>query len=72
MNKKLLAALTCSTLLMEMTACKSNDTTSTTKKSKHESKTNDKPKKYERKCASKINTTIGAGSFKYSININLK
>ncbi|MCU0097541.1 hypothetical protein N7917_30020 [Bacillus sp. OR9] len=37
MNKKLLAALTCSTLLMGMTACESNDTASTAEKSKQES-----------------------------------
>ncbi|MEH6933982.1 ribonuclease [Bacillus sp. JJ783] len=69
MNKKLLAALTCSTLFMGMTACVSNDTASTAEKSKQEStkKSNDKQKK-EDVPIKEINTTINAGPYKYSPN----
>nr|WP_162617028.1 hypothetical protein [Bacillus mycoides] len=38
MNKKLLVALTCSTLFMGMTACESNDTASKAEKLKQENK----------------------------------
>ncbi|MEB9410516.1 hypothetical protein P4J00_23650 [Bacillus cereus] len=72
MNKKLLAALTCSTLLMGMTACESNDTASTAEKSEQEStkKTNDKQKKDTKEdvLVKEINTTINAGSYRYSPN----
>lgn len=72
MNKKLLAALTCSSLLMGMTACESNDTASTAEKSKQEStkKTNDKQKKDTKEdvLVKEINTTINAGSYRYSPN----
>ncbi|EOO11213.1 hypothetical protein [Bacillus cereus] len=72
MNKKLLAALTCSTLFMGMTACESNDTASTAEKSKQEStkKTNDKQKKDTKGDVpvKEINTTINAGSYRYSPN----
>ncbi|MCU7678981.1 ribonuclease [Bacillus thuringiensis] len=72
MNKKLLAALTCSTLLMGMTACESNDTASTAEKSKQESnkKTIDKQKKDTKEDVpvKEINTNINAGSYRYSPN----
>ncbi|PEA30153.1 ribonuclease [Bacillus toyonensis] len=70
MNKKLLAALTCSTLFMGMTACESNDTASTAENSKQESKTNDKQKKDTKEDVpvKEINTTINAGPYKYSPN----
>lgn len=72
MNKKLLAALTCSTLLMGMAACESNDTASTAEKSKQESnkKTNDKQKKDTKEDVpvKEINTNINAGSYRYSPN----
>lgn len=72
MNKKLLAALTCSTLFMGMTACESNDIASTAEKSKQESskKSNDTQKKdtKEEVPVKEINTTINAGPYKYSPN----
>ncbi|WOA66237.1 ribonuclease (plasmid) [Bacillus mycoides] len=72
MNEKLLAALTCSTLFMGMTACESNDTASTAEKSKQEStkKSNDKQKKDTKEDVpvKEINKTINAGSYKYSPN----
>nr|WP_252195575.1 hypothetical protein [Bacillus mycoides] len=72
MNKQLLAALTCSTLFMGMTACESNDTASTAEKSKQEStkKSNDKQKKDTKEDVpvKEINKTINAGSYKYSPN----
>lgn len=67
MNKKLLAALTCSTLLMGMTACVSNDTASTAEKSKQESTKKTKDTK-EDVPVKEINTTINAGSYRYSPN----
>ncbi|MGN4673335.1 ribonuclease [Bacillus cereus group sp. MYBK106-1] len=72
MNKKLLVALTCSTLFMGMTACESNDTASKAEKLKQENtqKTNDKQKKdtTEDVPVKEINTTINAGPYKYSPN----
>ncbi|MCU4997247.1 hypothetical protein OB967_23070 [Bacillus cereus] len=72
MNKKLLAALTCSTLFMGMTACESNDIASTAEKSTQESskKSNDTQKKEtkEEVPVKEINTTINAGPYKYSPN----
>ncbi|MHA4096180.1 ribonuclease [Bacillus cereus] len=72
MNKKLLVALTCSTLFMGMTACESNDTASKAEKLKQEStqKTNDKQKKDTKEdvTVKEINTTINAGPYKYSPN----
>ncbi|MBH0345016.1 ribonuclease [Bacillus thuringiensis serovar muju] len=72
MNKKLLVALTCSTLFMGMTACESNDTASKAEKLKQENtqKTNDKLKKdiKEDVPIKEINTTINAGPYKYSPN----
>ncbi len=72
MNKKLLVALTCSTLFMGMTACESNDTASKAEKLKKENtqKTNDKQKKdtTEDVPVKEINTTINAGPYKYSPN----
>ncbi|MDA2190064.1 ribonuclease [Bacillus cereus] len=72
MNKKLLAALTCSTLFMGMTACESNDTASTAEKSKQESskKSSNTQKKATKEEVSvkEINTTINAGPYKYSPN----
>ncbi|MGQ7776491.1 MULTISPECIES: ribonuclease [unclassified Bacillus (in: firmicutes)] len=72
MNKKLLVALTCSTLFMGMTACESNDTASRAEKLKQENtkKTNDKQKKDTKEDVpvKEINTTINAGPYKYSPN----
>lgn len=72
MNKKLLVALTCSTLFMGMTACESNDTASKAEKLKQENtqKTNDKQKKDTKEDVpvKEINTTINAGPYKYSPN----
>ncbi|MGD6867646.1 ribonuclease [Bacillus cereus] len=72
MNKKLLVALTCSTLFMGMTACESNDTASKAEKLKQENtqKTNDKQKKDKKEDVpvKEINTTINAGPYKYSPN----
>jgi hypothetical protein len=69
LNKKLLAALTCSTLFMGMTACESNDTASTVEKSKQEGskKSNNTQKKdtKEEVPVKEINTTINAGPYKY-------
>ncbi|MED1012350.1 hypothetical protein P4T54_26375 [Bacillus mycoides] len=69
MNKTLLAALTCSTLFMGMTACESNDTASTAEKSKQEGskKSNNTQKKdtKEEVPVKEINTTINAGPYKY-------
>ncbi|OXB97325.1 MULTISPECIES: ribonuclease [Bacillus] len=72
MNKKLLVALTCSTLFMGMTACESNDTASKAEKLKQENtqKTNDKQKKDTKEDVpvKEIYTTINAGPYKYSPN----
>lgn len=72
MNKKLLVALTCSTLFMGMTACESNDTAGKAEKLKQENtqKTNDKQKKDTKEDVpvKEINTTINAGPYKYSPN----
>ncbi|MGQ8826702.1 ribonuclease [Bacillus sp. NA_146.1] len=72
MNKKLLVALTCSTLFMGMTACESNDTASTAEKSKQESskKSSNTQKKdtKEEVPVKEINATINAGPYKYSPN----
>ncbi|ACK98481.1 ribonuclease [Bacillus cereus] len=72
MNKKLLVALTCSTLFMGMTACESNDTASTVEKSKQESSkklsTTQKKATKEEVSVKEINTTINAGPYKYSPN----
>ncbi|MEC3195659.1 ribonuclease [Bacillus cereus] len=72
MNKKLLVALTCSTLFMGMTACESNDAASKAEKLKQENtqKTNDKQKKDTKEDVpvKEINKTINAGPYKYSPN----
>ncbi|MGG0725294.1 ribonuclease [Bacillus mycoides] len=72
MNKKLLAALTCSTLFIWMTACESNESAGTVEKSKQEStkKSNNKQKKEtkEEVTVKEINTIINAGLYKYSPN----
>nr|WP_179951843.1 hypothetical protein [Bacillus sp. TE8-1] len=72
MNKKLLAALTCSALFMGMTACESNNTASTAEKSKQESskKSSNTQKKATKEEVSvkEVNTTINAGPYKYSPN----
>ncbi|MES5887487.1 MULTISPECIES: DUF6241 domain-containing protein [Bacillus] len=44
MNRKLLMALTCGTLLMRMAACSSNEKTTTESKPKQEEKVQEKPK----------------------------